>query len=668
MMTFWPKSAPIAKHYSQLTHGPFKAEGTALDQRQLAHLATWAFDNGIDAMAVSPDGQYIALGMGQDVLVLGSSSGQVVLGPLHGPSNRYVGSIIFSPDQTYILAGFISYNTRPATIIGWDTRTGNTVLGPLLFHKQTLYSLDSSQVRLSPDCTCIADLSYDENIRLCNTRDGELLHCLETQGRVSDAAFSSDGIHIAAAVDESLQIWNSQTGDTTLGPLTTGSIGKIAFSPDKSCIIHTQNLYEATEPVLYVRDAQNGDIIHKLKPDDTVFTHFWYSPDSSHIVSGGHSIHVWDAQNGKMVLGPLEGHTSSICSVGFLSDSSRLVSASSDGLVCTWDARQRNLTPKSTSARSSNNQLAKFSTDGMHFVSYSNDKSLCIYDSHTGAMVVGPLATHTNSKDMPVLVFTKDHVAIGSGDGISVYDALSGQALSSCTVASGTTIMALTYSQNGTFIAAGVMEHSHTSEMNLWDTQTGTKVLGPLKGIDGRIQVVQFSPDSAHLAAAYSSRPASSAHSTRSEISYLPSQILLGVWDVTDGKNVLRLLTDHTEDIHCISYSPDGALIALGSTRYRSIRVWDAYTGSKILDLVGSSGWITSVHFSPDSTRLVSGSWHSTIEIWDVRTGEMVFELLHGHEQGITSVAYSPDGTRILSCSSDGTVRIHDAQSIEVRV
>ncbi|EUC54376.1 vegetative incompatibility protein HET-E-1, putative, partial [Rhizoctonia solani AG-3 Rhs1AP] len=109
MMTFWPKSAPIAKHYSQLTHGPVKAEGTALDQRQLAHLATWAFDNEIDDMAVSPDGQYIALGMHQDVLVLGSSSGQVVLGPLHGPSGHYVGSIIFSPDQTYILASFIHY-------------------------------------------------------------------------------------------------------------------------------------------------------------------------------------------------------------------------------------------------------------------------------------------------------------------------------------------------------------------------------------------------------------------------------------------------------------------------------------------------------------------------------------------------------------------------------
>ncbi|KEP45485.1 putative WD40-repeat protein (notchless protein), related protein, partial [Rhizoctonia solani 123E] len=491
--------------------------------------------------------------------------------------------------------------------------------------------------------------------------------------RVSDAAFSSDGIHIAAGFDESLQIWNSQTGDTTLGPLTTGSIGGIAFSPDKSCIIHTQSPYITTEPrpVLYVRDAQNGDIIHKLKHDDTELTHFRYSPDSRHIVSGGRSIHVWDAQNGKMVLGPLKGHTSLICSVKFSSDSSRIVSACMDGLVCTWDARQRNLTPKSTSTRSSNILLAKFSADGMHFVSYSNDKSLCIYDSHTGAMVVGPLATHTNSKDMLVLVFTKDHVAVGCGDGISVYDALSGQALSSRTVARGTEIMALTYSQNGTFTAAGIIKHGYISEMNLWDAQTGTKVLGPLKGIDGRIQVAQFSPDGAHLVVAYySPSHASSVHITSSESLYLCSQISLGVWDVTDGKNVLRLLTDHTNDIHSISYSPDGTLIASRSTDvYRPIIVWDAYTGSKVLDpLVEGLHRIGSVHFSPDSTRLVSGSENRTIQIWDVRTGDMVFELLHGHEQGITSVAYSPDGARILSCSSDGTVRIHDAQNVEERV
>ncbi|CAE6445523.1 unnamed protein product, partial [Rhizoctonia solani] len=116
-----------------------------------------------------------------------------------------------------------------------------------------------------------------------------------------------------------------------------------------------------------------------------------------------------------------------------------------------------------------------------------------------------------------------------------------------------------------------------------------------------------------------------------------------------------------------VSYSPNGALIASGSDD-NTIMVWDAYTGSKVLDpLVGHSDAITSVHFSPDSTGLVSGSNEKTIRIWNVQTGEMTFELPHGHEQDISSVAYSPDGTHILSVSWDMSVRIHDARSPEER-
>ncbi|CAE6429723.1 unnamed protein product, partial [Rhizoctonia solani] len=668
MMTFWPRSAPIAKYYAQFTHGPVEAEGPALYQRQLAHLTTWAFDNAIGAMAVSPDGRYIALGMGRDVLVVDSSDGKALLGPLHGPSDHSIESIVFSPDQTYILAGFFSLMNLFVTITGWDTRTGDTVLGPLQLdnHKNTIAL---SRFMLSPDCTCIAIFSLDKNTRLWSTENGNVLRCLETYGHVSAAAFSSDGIHIAAGFEQTLQIWNSQTGDTTLGPLTTGMVFTIVFSPDKSCIVHTTHLDQTAESALYVRDAQNGDIMHKLNTDNAFkLTCLGYSPDGRHIVSGGSSIQVWDAQNGQMVLGPLEGHTGIIGPVGFLPDGSRIVSACSDGLVCTWDARQRNLAAESTHARSSHIYLAKFSADGTHFVSFSEDNTLRICDSHTGAMVVGPLAIHTYSDYIPVLLFTKDHIALGSGNGIFVYDALSGQALSSRTVTSGTRILALAYSPDGTLIAAGSIEPKYPSEMYLWDAQTGTKVLGPLEDIDGTIYAAQFSPDGTRIVASYSSsRHASSVHGKHTQDSSPDAQIVLGVWDISDGKNVLTVLTSHAHGVYFISYSPDGALIASGSDD-KTITVWDAYTGSKILGpLVGHSDCVRSVHFSPDSTRLVSGSEDRTIRIWDVRTGDMVFELVHGHEKSFTSVSYSPDGTRILSCSFDGSVRIHDAQSIEER-
>jgi WD40 repeat protein len=48
--------------------------------------------------------------------------------------------------------------------------------------------------------------------------------------------------------------------------------------------------------------------------------------------------------------------------------------------------------------------------------------------------------------------------------------------------------------------------------------------------------------------------------------------------------------------------------------------------------------------------------------VWDVATGTEMVEL-EGHISDVYSVSWSPDGTRIASGSGDNTVRVWDAIS-----
>ncbi|KIK62244.1 hypothetical protein GYMLUDRAFT_995037, partial [Collybiopsis luxurians FD-317 M1] len=111
--------------------------------------------------------------------------------------------------------------------------------------------------------------------------------------------------------------------------------------------------------------------------------------------------------------------------------------------------------------------------------------------------------------------------------------------------------------------------------------------------------------------------------------------------------------------IPSVAFSPNGTRVVSGSED-STIRIWDVFTSTQIGDpLLGHDDSIFSVAFSFDGNRIVSGSKDGTVRIWNATTGNQIGNPLYGHGYYVHTVAFSPDGTRIVSGSGD--VRIWDA-------
>jgi WD40 repeat protein len=135
----------------------------------------------------------------------------------------------------------------------------------------------------------------------------------------------------------------------------------------------------------------------------------------------------------------------------------------------------------------------------------------------------------------------------------------------------------------------------------------------------------------------------------------------LRIWSTIDFTEVAQL-SGHKGLIMSLAISSDGLRIVSGSFD-STLRLWDGRTYQE-LGIFEHEDEVHSVAFSPDSSLIVSGSSDCTVGIWNALSLEKITRLT-GHTKQITSVVFFPDGTRIASGSLDCTVRMWDARTYE---
>ena len=231
---------------------------------------------------------------------------------------------------------------------------------------------------------------------------------------------------------------------------------------------------------------------------------------------------------------------------------------------------------------------------------------------------------------------------------------------------------AVAFSPDGNFVVTGSTDR--TARVSKSDSGDGRALLA---GHGDSVDTVAFSPDGARVLTASSDGTArlwDPAVQPQLELVRRTRGPLAEAEYVGNGKQilvagpgrqalVLRAADGHVVDsipgggpVRAVAASPDGELLAIAGGRLLTLR----RRGGQHAELVHPDK-VTSVAFSPDGTRIVTGGRKGKARIWSV-DGTLLVQL-SGHKDEITDVAFSPDGSRVATSSRDKTARIWNAES-----
>lgn len=312
-----------------------------------------------------------------------------------------------------------------------------------------------------------------------------------------------------------------------------------------------------------------------------------------------------DGDSGEAVGMPPEIQNDNVSCVAVSSDGSRLVFGTQDGVLRLWNVDRVKGAVQTIEAHAHCVQCIALSSDGRRIVTGSADKTLRVWDSERDEMIMQPFEGHNSG-----ITF----VAV-SADGTEMVSASSDKTVRLWEA--GYIMDLVHHPERCTYRVTTVygdhrkriVSASHGNLIRVWDDEKGEIIGEPLKGGEPLKDDMDF------------------------------------LWHLAVCGNGKRILSCSLEGRVCVWDMDSGETV--GQAFFPEIKETNLFVGM----------WDTKLlSVNNDGTRVVS-CLRDTVLVYDIEVGSVIGRL-EGHRATVECVALSRDESRILSGSYDSTVRI----------
>jgi WD40 repeat protein len=252
----------------------------------------------IHAMALSPDGRWLAVGgwmkipgePGHDIRLYDFANGE--LRALLKGHAHVVNGLAFSPDSKKLISG------SDLGAIIWDVHEGK------LLHRLEGHSAPIYAVGFTPDGARAVTGSVDTTLRLWSVADGALLKGVTGHSdQVHSLAVSPrDGTIASGDWSGEIRLWDGKTGALKkIFANQGGDAGSLRFSPDGRLLLSTCG-DPGCSGTQRVYGAASGEELTAYAKHDNAVAASAFSPDGGLVATGGgnnQEIHVWDPKTGE---------------------------------------------------------------------------------------------------------------------------------------------------------------------------------------------------------------------------------------------------------------------------------------------------------------------------------------------------------------------------------